>query len=194
MDRGVIYGILPDGTLRWHKHLNYMNGQGGTTDVAWAKSKIVHSGFDKYRTVFGGGNGVLYAVGNDGKLYWYRHKDYLDNPAIAPINLPRGLNANTISALRNIWIKSWEGPKVVGDGWDGFTRLFSPGEGHIYGIMPNGDLMYYRHTGWQNGSYTWDENIKAKIATGWNAYVMAFARNDTSDAGSGNPEVDIVVH
>jgi hypothetical protein len=177
MDRGVIYGILPDGTLRWHKHLNYMTGLGGTGDGAWAKAKIVHSGFDKYRTVFGGGNGVLYAVGNDGKLYWYRHKDYLDNPAVAPINLPRGLNANTIAALRNIWNRSWEGPKVVGDGWDTPTKLFSPGEGHIYAVMPNGDLMYYRHTGWQNGTYVWDENIKAKIATGWNAYAMAFARN-----------------
>jgi hypothetical protein len=192
MDQGVIYGILPDGTLRWHKHLNYMTGLGGTGDGAWAKAKLVHSGFDKYRTVFGGGNGVLYAVGNNGKLYWYRHKDYLDNPAVAPINLPRGLNANTVAVLRNIWNKSWEGPKVVGDGWDGLTKLFSPGEGHIYGVMPNGDLMYYRHTGWQNGTYEWDEKIKAKIATGWNAYVFAFARNDTSDTGSGNPEVDFV--
>jgi hypothetical protein len=190
MDKGVIYGIYPNGDVRWHRHLNYMTGQGGTGDSAWAKSKLVQSGFDKYRTVFGGGNGVLYAVGNDGKLYWYRHKDYVDKPAILPVNLPKGLNAKTIAVLKNIWTNSWEGPKVVGDGWDTPLKLFSPGEGHIYAIMPNGDLMYYRHTGWQNGTYVWDENIKAKIATGWNAYVFAFARNDTSDAGSGNPEVD----
>lgn len=191
MDKGVIYGILPDGTLRWQKHLNYMTGLGGTTAAAWSEGKIVHSGFDKYKTVFGGGNGILYAVGQDNVLYWFRHKNYLDRPSVAPVSLPKGLPAKLVDTLTRQWNNSWEGPKRVGDGWD-FIHLTSAGEGHIYGVLPNGDLMYYKHLGWQTGQYAWDEKISGKIATGWNAYVRVFARNDTSDAGSKNPEVDFI--
>jgi hypothetical protein len=186
MDKGVVYGILPNGDLRWQRHLNYQTGVGGTGSQAWANARIVGWGWNGFKTIFGGGNGVLYVVTSDGKLMWYRHKEYLNPPAA-----PASSDSN---AVKLKWERSWEQPKKVGDGWGEFTKLFSPGEGHIYGILPNGDLMYYRHLGWANGTYVWDENAKGKIASGWDSYVRAFARNDTSDAGSGNPEVDIVVH
>jgi hypothetical protein len=186
MDHGVVYGILPDGTLRWHRHLNYQTGAGGTGSKAWANARVVGWGWDSKDKYFAGGNGVIYVVKGDGKLMWYRHKEYLNPPAI-----PASTDTN---AVKLKWQYSWAEPTKVGDGWGDFTKLFSPGEGHIYGVLKNGDLMYYRHLGWPNGKYVWDESVKAKIATGWDGYAYAFARTFTSDAGSGNPEVDIVVH
>jgi hypothetical protein len=182
MDHGVVYTILNDGTLRWQQHHDYQNGKISGAQ-AWMASRMVGWGWDNFKNIFSGGNGVLYVVNQQNQLMWYKLKSYLKPPSVPP--------SDASHARQLEWERSWEGPKKVGDGWD-FVQLFSPGEGHIYGVLANGDLMYYRHLGWQNGSYTWDENAKGKIASGWNAYARVFARIDTSDAGSGNPEVDFV--
>ncbi len=181
MDKGVVYGLSPDGVLRWHKHTNYATGKGGVG--GWANAMPVGYGWN-FKTVFGGGNGVLYAITADGKLMWYKHKGYL-NPVATP-----GANAN--EAQKRAWVNTWEGPREIAAGWGDFTKVFSSGEGHIYGVLPNGELKWYLHNGWQTGS-PWNLSAGKTIATGWDSYVFAFARNNTSDAGSGNPEVDIIV-
>jgi hypothetical protein len=183
MDQGVIYGILPNtitredgksypGILRWHKNTHYADTSSSPNN--WRSAKDVGWEWGHFKQVFSGGNGVLYTVGQDGKLLWYKHKTYKSQPASIPL-------FTASKGAKDAWNNTWAGPKRVGDGWGEFTKIFSPGEGHIYGIMPNGDLMYYRHTGWQDGSYVWDENLKGKIATGWNGYSSAFARIITSD-------------
>ena len=181
MDKGVVYGLSPDGVLRWHKHTNYATGKGGVG--GWANAMPVGYGWN-FKTVFGGGNGVLYAITADGKLMWYKHKGYL-NPVATP-----GANAN--EAQKRAWVNTWEEPREIAAGWGDFTKVFSSGKGHIYGVLPNGELKWYLHNGWQTGS-PWNLSAGKTIATGWDSYVFAFARNNTSDAGSGNPEVDIIV-
>jgi Tachylectin/Trypsin len=166
MDNGVFYGISPDGMLRWHRHNNYRNGEG--LYDGWASAMNVGWGWSSFKTVFSGGQGIIYVVANDGRLLWYRHNAYL-NPI--PIQPDSATNAQKLA-----WERSWEGPKEVGTGWGGFTKMFSPGEGHIYGILPNGDLMWYRHNGWQDGTPAWVTGGGVKIGSGWNAYVFAFAR------------------
>ena len=149
-------------------------------------------GWGNYKTMFGGVNGVIYAVAQDGKLYWFRHLTYLNpvpEPPLAELLNPMNQIKSTMTQR---WMSSWQGPNKVGDGWGSFPQIFSPGEGHIYAVLPNGDLMYHRHLGWQNGSYVWDEVSVRKIAEGWDKYRFAFARNTTSDLGSGDRNVDFI--
>lgn len=184
MGEGVIYGIRPDGILVWYKHNGYKHAQGGAAE--WGPILEVGRGWSGFKAVFGGGKGVIYVVTNDGKLMWYHHKAYSDAVAMPKPGAYRG-------DVRR-WNDSWEGPKQVGEGWGQSTKLFSPGNGDIYEVRPNGDLMYYKHLGWQDGSYRWDEGSQRKIAGGWDKYKFVFVRNTSGDAGSGDSAVDVVVH
>jgi Tachylectin/Trypsin len=173
MDNGVFYGISPDGMLRWHRHDNYRNGEG--LYDGWASAMNVGWGWNSFKMVFSGGQGILYVVANDGSLLWYRHNAYL-NPI--PIQPDGATNAQKLA-----WERSWEGPKEVGTGWGGCDKLFSPGEGHIYCISPNGDLFWFHHLGWRDGTFNWTTRAGGvKIGSGWNAFVFAFAHT-VSDAG-----------
>jgi hypothetical protein len=94
--RNILYTISPDGTLRWHKHLGYRTGE-----FKWAQGRDVGTGWGNYKHVFSPGNGIIYTVTQDHKLLWHRHKGYSD-----------------------IGVDSWEGPKLVGIGWN-FAQVFS---------------------------------------------------------------------
>jgi len=52
-------------------------------------------------------------------------------------------------------------------GWNGFTKLFSPGDGHKYGALLNGDLMYCGHISWRGGSAVWDTCARASSHKPW---------------------------
>jgi hypothetical protein len=167
MGSGVLYTLLPDGTLRWNKHNNFKTGQGFY--AGWAQpAKDVARGWDKNKFVFGGGQGVFYVVTNDGDLYWYRHNAYLDAVAIPP----KGTGMVNY-AQRLAWAKTWEGPKKIGNGWGGFTKLFCAGNGHIYGVLPSGELRGYDHTGWETGEAKWGD--MQTIGSGWDQYQYVFA-------------------
>lgn len=47
------------------------------------------------------GDGVIYAIAGDGILKWYKHTGYRDGTF------------------------TWEGPKNVGNGWQGFSKVVS---------------------------------------------------------------------
>jgi len=87
-----------------------------------------------------GSRGVIYAVGNNNDLMWYRHDGHADG------------------SLR------WTEPKKVGNGWN-FKQVFSGSRGVIYGITDSGDLMWYRHDGYGDGSYRWAE--PKMVGNGW---------------------------
>lgn len=90
----------------------------------------------------------------------------------------------------------WEGPAKVGKGWTGFKQLFSAGGGIIYGVTPvvpatlaagigpgmtgraasGGDLMWYHHLGWDDGSFRW--NGPTKVGTGWGDFKHLFPGGD----------------
>lgn len=187
-DKGVFYMVLPDGRLLWNMTSSY-DGRRGTPKVG---SGLLVGGqyapnANMFKTMFGGGNGVLYAIGHDGQLYWMRHNRYLaPTPNLPPVPsplLPQFELART----------EWTPPVRVASGMAGVIHAFSPGEGHIYYVNSDGQLIYRRHIGWDKGNTTWDANSGVVIANNWGSYKFAFARNTTSDAGSGNPAVDIVV-
>ena len=51
----IMYGILPDGQLKWYRHNAYLTGGGLENAGAWNAlgSKTVGLGWDGFLTVFG---------------------------------------------------------------------------------------------------------------------------------------------
>lgn len=137
----IIYVIRADGTLDWYRHDGARDGT-----VSWFNSgqpKTVGNGWvtGKQR-VFSGCNGIIYLIGDDGMLSWYKHKGYLDGSF------------------------DWEGPNNVGSGWNNFHNVFSIGGGIIYAIDKDGTLWWYEHKGYENGTSDWED--RKKVGTGWN--------------------------
>jgi hypothetical protein len=90
----------------------------------------------------------------------------------------------------------WEGPQKVGVGWADSKQLFSDGNGIIYRVTPivpaslatgigqgmrgqpasGGDLMWYHHLGWDDGSFRWDG--PKKVGIGWGDFKQLFSGGD----------------
>lgn len=138
----IIYAVRADGTLDWFRH-------DGAADGApnWANGgqpRVVGYGWVAgQQRVFSGCNGIIYLIGNDGGLSWYKHKGYLDGSF------------------------DWEGPHRVGTGWHAFHNVFSIGGGIIYAIDQDGTLWWYKHKGYQTGTDAWEE--RKKVGIGWKA-------------------------
>jgi Tachylectin len=155
MGRGIFYGQMATGEMLWNKHENYLTGQGFY--AGWAQPAVKVMGLGNYKVVFGGGEGVFYAVNDKGELVWFRHKTYLQ-----PL-------AKTGPAI----LEDWQGGRTIGTGWGGFSKLFCAGRGHIYGLLPSGELRAYDHVGWQDGSSIWGQEVK--IGDGWGDCLFIFA-------------------
>jgi Tachylectin/Domain of unknown function (DUF1929) len=97
------------------------------------------------KQVFSGGDGIVYAVMDNGDLLWYRHD---------------GRNDGSFRWAFN------EGKKV-GVGWN-FKHVFSGDDGVIYAVTDTGDLLWFRHDGRGDGSFTWADNNARKVGVGWN--------------------------
>lgn len=157
---GIIYAIEESsrdprtgarigGNLLWYRHDGSADGS-----FRWAASggKIVGRGWNGFTHVFSGGGGVIYALRGTGELLWYRHE---------------GRDDGTFR-----WTHS-QG-RVVGGGWRikqalfGANRIFSGGnEGVIYALMDNGDLMWFKHEGYSDGTDRWLSEEGSKVGNGW---------------------------
>lgn len=188
----VLYGITPDGTLKWYSHDGSSNGT-----PAWQGAKNVGTGWQSFKQVFSGSEGILYAIAQDGTLKWYRHTGYRDGTATweGPKNIGTGWQNfkqvfgkgdGVIYAVASDgklkWYKhtgfrdgtfAWEGPKDVGTGWQNFTQVFGAGNGIIYAIATNGILKLYKHTGYRDGTVAW-EGAK-DIGTGWQGFTKVIS-------------------
>ena len=194
---GVIYAIEPfveasfhitkghipahGGRLLWYRHVGHADGT-----FRWEGPKAVGTGWSGFGNVFPGGNGIIYAIervveasfditkghipAHGGRLLWYRHVGHADGS------------------------RRWEGPKVVGTGWSALEKVFSNGDGIVYGIEPvieavvhavggttpahGGDLRWYRHLGHGDGTFRWVG--PKKVGRGWGELTQAFSGgNDT---------------
>ena len=90
----------------------------------------------------------IYAVKDNGDLMWYSHI---------------GFQTGTFK-----WANNATG-KRVGIGWSESLNIFKGDpngkDGVIYRVDTNGDLYWYKHYGYGNGAFSW-ENGK-KIGNGW---------------------------
>jgi Tachylectin len=177
----VIYAIKPNGQLVWYRHDAANTGDGPDTPGAWAAGSgaVVGEGWQDLATVFSPGGGVIYSINSDGLLLWYRH-----------LGFEEGLGLNTPGAWEN-----GGAPKTVGQGWNEFVRVFGfladtlPGPtgfpaAIIYGVRPDGDLIWYRHdaagTGeglltpgaWHSGSG------QQPVGSGWDGFEHVVATGD----------------
>ena len=57
-------------------------------------------GWQNFKTVFAGGDGIVYAMDPNGDLHWYRHNGRADGSF------------------------NWSGPTKVGTGWQNFKSVF----------------------------------------------------------------------
>jgi tachylectin len=190
-DGVVIYAIKDNGDLLWYRH----EGRDKGAD-RWApgSGKRVGNGWN-FKQVFSGGGGVIYAIQNTtldastgrrsgGHLAWYRHDDWLTGgPA-------------------------WTAPKSVANHWDEFKQVFYGGSSWagggpdaklrrvgviIYAIKDNGDLLWYRHDGCDDGADRWAPGSGKRVGNGWNFKqvfsgddgVIYAIQNTTLDASTG---------
>jgi Tachylectin len=47
--------------------------------------------------------------------------------------------------------------------------VFSGGDGILYAVQDNGDLLWYRHDGWRDGSFTWAAGSGKRVGTRWSS-------------------------
>src|SRR5690242_16444380 len=95
------------------------NTQDGTGDVD-TPAVIGLGGWAHFRFLFSGGNGIIYAVDEQGQLLFYRD--------------------NTQDGTGDV-----DTPHVIGlGGWGDFKFLFSGGNGIIYDVNQQGQLLFYR--------------------------------------------------
>ncbi len=166
---GIIYGVDPDGNLIWYHHLNNLNGFADTgAEAARWEQHAVGSGWGGFVRLFSPGKGVIYAVKPDGTLLWYKHAGYLTGARIGEPN-------------------PWLGPRQVRTGWNGFTSVFAGTEGDIYAVNSNGELIFYKHDGWEFGGANWEAPVK--LSDGWDKYGIAFAEMGGTGDHGGAPVV-----
>jgi len=112
--------------------------------------------------VFAGENGIIYAITQDGLLYWYRHLGFEDGSASWDVN------AQGVAASH------------VGTGWN-FREVFYAGEGLLYAVTDSGAMLWFRHLGYEDGQPSWYVNSQGTFATqvgsGWN-FTSVFPDSD----------------
>ncbi|MEZ5559751.1 MAG: tachylectin-related carbohydrate-binding protein [Pseudomonadales bacterium] len=161
---GILYAIGSDGSLSWYRLLDTAST---SASPRWSGPVVVGSGWAGFVQVFSMGEGIVYAVQPDGTLLWYRHLSYqtgVDGGAVQPGY--RGLGKAIKSSAR------WEGPKVVGSGWQSFRRIFSPGNGHIYAVDGEGNVLWYYHAGFRDGTPSWQGPTRSGLV--WPDMRIAF--------------------
>jgi hypothetical protein len=175
--------------------------QGATAINTGAAQSVVSSGQIAPASPASVTSSVLYAVGADGDVRWYRSSDgkTLEGPRIVAngwsgFSRVFGDSAGTIYTITPDgslnWYHhggfadgggpadagEWSGPKPAGQGWESFTKVFPGGEGVIYAIARDGTLVWYRHRGSQDGSAAW-EGPKT-VGNGWGNFVHVFGGGD----------------
>jgi hypothetical protein len=79
----------------------------------------------------------------------------------------RRLHPDFLNQLAVSWAAN-SGAKV-GNGWNAnFKQVFASGNGVTYAVTSAGDLLWYRHYGLNDGTFTWAANSVANVGNGWN--------------------------
>ncbi len=147
------------GDLLWYRHDGWRDGD----KTRWTSKRDPVAAEWVFDHVFSGGDGVIYGIKANGDLLWRRHDGWVDGT------------------------KRWTNPvdERVGWGWK-FKEVFSGGNGVIYAVteqtqgtngIEGGQLIWYRHDGWRDGSYRWASKGSKVVHDGW-LYPHTFAGKD----------------
>ena len=145
-DGNVFYGITQSGEMKWYRY----DGDG-----QWASGCCgisIGGGWDQFKQVISGGNGVFYGITYDGTMKWYRYTD------------PVGGHGSWASGCCGV---------VIGAGWNDFTQVFSGAglriaSGTIYAVTRSGQLKWYHYTDPMGGNGTWTSGCCGlAVGDGW---------------------------
>ncbi|MEU9740242.1 tachylectin-related carbohydrate-binding protein [Micromonospora chersina] len=103
---GIIYGVRPNGVLRWYNHTGWENGAN-----TWAEPRDLATNVDwkQFSRIVPGGEGVIYGVLPNGAMHCYRHLDWRNGG------------------------DRLEGPISVGNDWNRYPLLFASQPGAVRG-------------------------------------------------------------
>jgi hypothetical protein len=146
---GVIYAIRHDGALLHFKDFARNGTNGDCGQQGWVSPTVIGGGWQNFRHVFSGGEGMIFAITAAGDMLFYQHLG--------------GRNWAATSGRR------------IGSGWQNFRHVLSGGGGVIYGVNPNGDLVYYRYV---PGEGSFVSYSGATIGNGWNNFRSIFGGGD----------------
>ncbi len=145
-----LYAMRPDGILWWYGHDGHWDGSPRLRGPVQ-----VGTGWQGFTFIFSTGNYVIYGVRPSGEVIWYRH---------------HGAARGDGSA------SAWTQQIPVDEGWTGFARVFSGGDGLIYAIREDGELLRRKHLGYKTGTREWQP--WEPIAIGWNGFRDVVAAED----------------
>ncbi|SJM92557.1 tachylectin-related carbohydrate-binding protein [Crenothrix polyspora] len=152
---GVIYMVDSAGQLLWSRYDTKFpdNQQWINRD----KMTVINNGWQNYQHIFAGGDGVIYAITNTGKMHWFRHTGWQDGS--------------------NAWAN--DSGKQISKGWQGTLKIFSGGDGIIYSIFKDGRLRWHRHLGRLTGANNWTYNgTQRTIGFNWQNFHQVFSSGD----------------
>jgi N,N-dimethylformamidase len=129
---GQLFGFLPDGSIHWYRYAVSNLNTGAGSWSGGGTGPQIGSGFSAYPRVFGGWNGVIFAIDQSGQLWWYQYT--AGNGASGWANGGRGA--------------------LIGNSFQQFPRTWAEPNGVIYAVDQDDDLYWYRYTG-TNGSVSW---------------------------------------
>ncbi|MGW8426716.1 tachylectin-related carbohydrate-binding protein [Peribacillus simplex] len=139
---GRIYAVAQNGDLLYYRD-EISNGE-----HHWAYGGVgqrIGTGWGNFKHVFPGGDGIIYAVAQNGDLLYYR-------------DLARDGTSN--------WAYNGEGQIIMtaqgtGNHFNEFQHVFYGGDGIIYAIENNGNILYFRDLA-RDGTYHWENDAIAK--------------------------------
>jgi hypothetical protein len=165
----------------------------------------LHSVFDPARPILpiestGRETNVIYYETPDGVTYWLRVE--VENGHVTPSgpvlimegNENLGLMDQTPDGWGSFFARSPNGElnwfkqeltrqpypfwkhEVVGWGWGEFDRLVGAGNGVLYAVRANGELVWYDHLGFSTGSFAWAG--PSTVGWGWGQYKQIFGGGD----------------
>jgi len=157
---GIIYYVLKNGDLMWNRHEGWNHG---TNRWATPTGVKVGNGWQGAAHVFAGHDGVIYAVYNSGRVMWNRHEGRKDGTNRWLLQENRNV-ANAVNKL-----VFWRAAHVFAGGDPGI----------IYAIMDDGELLWFDHNGWWEGTASLTPDAGQTVGFGWQVK-GAFGLRNTS--------------
>lgn len=166
---GEIYGVEPNGDLRWYRY----NGN-GEADPAGASNKwhpnsgnTIGRGWHTFLNIFACGDGTLFGVEPNGDLRWYQYNGTGESD-------PAGSSSRWHPNSRNIIGNGWQDFRFLcAKPYEGRSSVARPNNSAVYGVEKDGHLRWYRYLGsGQNdpsGGTGWAPNSRNVIGQGWSA-------------------------
>jgi hypothetical protein len=142
---GVILAITTGGDMLAWKYQGLEDG----ANPSAAEPVRIGTGWNIYRKLFSDGEGVLYGIDEAGGLYVYRLAN-LEDPSA-------GFRYQNLR---------------IGTGWT-FADVTSAGDGRIFAITNEGDVLYYKYDGKDDGAERW--SISASLVkSAWTVHSKLF--------------------